>query len=186
MSDLLLYAPSAVLFLDRSCVSQMSFVSIITTMIMIIIFRQESPSSTSCWFQGGGLSVYSFGTNNVGIPRDKRHATDPLATDNTCRGTVSCPDTICVRVSFSAVSVARPSRSWLSPCRRTQNLSLRKIKRRDVEGLCSRVLHWLPIAESIFFKLATLSFRCFDGTLPPYRSSHLSSYSNFLISLFFL
>ena len=38
-------------------------------------------------------------------------------------------------------------------------------------------LHWPPVSERIVFKLATLSFRCFDGTLPPYLSCCLSSYS---------
>ena len=39
-------------------------------------------------------------------------------------------------------------------------------------------LHWLPVSKRIVFKLATLSFRCFDGTLPPYLSSCLSPYSS--------
>ena len=38
-------------------------------------------------------------------------------------------------------------------------------------------LHWLPAAERIFFKLATLSFRYFDDTLPPYLYRHFSSYT---------
>ena len=29
-------------------------------------------------------------------------------------------------------------------------------------------LHWLPVSERVVFKLATLSFGYFDGTLPPY------------------
>ena len=38
-------------------------------------------------------------------------------------------------------------------------------------------LHWLRVAEGIFFKRATLSFRYLDGSLPPYLSCCLSSYS---------
>ena len=38
-------------------------------------------------------------------------------------------------------------------------------------------LHWLPIKQRIEYKLATLAFRYFDGTLPPYLSHCLSSYT---------
>ena len=34
-------------------------------------------------------------------------------------------------------------------------------------------LHWLPVKYRIQYKLATLAFRRFDGTLPPYLSSFL-------------
>ena len=38
-------------------------------------------------------------------------------------------------------------------------------------------LHWLPIKQCIEYKLATLAFRYFDGTSPPYLSHCLSSYT---------
>ena len=38
-------------------------------------------------------------------------------------------------------------------------------------------LHWIPIKQRIEYKLATLAFRYFDGTLPPYLSHCLSSYT---------
>ena len=34
-------------------------------------------------------------------------------------------------------------------------------------------LHWLPVTYCIQYKLATLTVRYFDGTLPPYLSSFL-------------
>ena len=37
-------------------------------------------------------------------------------------------------------------------------------------------LHWLPVSERVVFKLATLSFGYFDGTLPPYLSCCQASY----------
>ena len=37
-------------------------------------------------------------------------------------------------------------------------------------------LHWLPVKYRIQYKLATLAFRHFDGTLPPYLSSSLCTY----------
>jgi hypothetical protein len=55
-------------------------------------------------------------------------------------------------------------------------LTFRK-KRHDHVTPLLKKLHWLPVAERIDFKLATISFRYFDGTLPPYLSCCLSSYS---------
>ena len=45
-------------------------------------------------------------------------------------------------------------------------------------------LHWLPVKYRIQYKLATLAFRHFDSTLPPYLSSSLCTYqpSRFLCS----
>ena len=37
-------------------------------------------------------------------------------------------------------------------------------------------LHWLPIQTRIDYKLATLAFRHFDGSLPQYLSSRLDIY----------
>ena len=38
-------------------------------------------------------------------------------------------------------------------------------------------LYWLPIKRRIEYKLATLAFNYFDGTLAPYLSDCLSSYT---------
>ena len=38
-------------------------------------------------------------------------------------------------------------------------------------------LHWPPIKQRIEYKLATLDFHYFDGTLPPYLSHSVSSYT---------
>ena len=56
-------------------------------------------------------------------------------------------------------------------------LTVRK-KRHDHVTRLMKKLHWLPLSERTVFKLATLSFRYFDGTLPPYLSYCLSSYSS--------
>ena len=37
-------------------------------------------------------------------------------------------------------------------------------------------LHWLPITYRCQYKIATLVYRYFDGTLPPYLSKELSVY----------
>ncbi len=54
-------------------------------------------------------------------------------------------------------------------------LILKKSKRDHVTPLLKE-LHWLPVRYRIQYKLATLSFRHFDGTLLPYLSSSLSTY----------
>ena len=54
-------------------------------------------------------------------------------------------------------------------------LVLQKSKRQHVTPLLKQ-LHWLPIQISIDYKLATLAFRHFDGSLPQYLSSRLDIY----------
>lgn len=67
----------------------------------------------------------------------------------------------------------------ISRLQRVQNnaarLIFRKSKRTHVTPLFMK-LHWLPVEYRIQYKLATLAFRCFDGTLPPYLSSLLPIY----------
>ena len=54
-------------------------------------------------------------------------------------------------------------------------LILKKSKRDHVTPLLKE-LHWLPVKYRIQYKLATLAFRHFDGTLPPYLSFSLCTY----------
>ena len=54
-------------------------------------------------------------------------------------------------------------------------LILKKSKRDHVTPLLKE-LHWLPVKYRIQYKLATLAFHHFDGTLPPYLSSSLCTY----------
>ena len=54
-------------------------------------------------------------------------------------------------------------------------LILKKSKLDHVTPLLKE-LHWLPVKYRIKYKLATLAFRPFDGTLPPYLSSSLCTY----------
>ena len=55
-------------------------------------------------------------------------------------------------------------------------LILKKSKRGHVTPLLKE-LHWLPVKYRIQYKLATLAFRHFDGTLLPYLSS---AHNNFM------
>ena len=62
---------------------------------------------------------------------------------------------------------------------RLQNILLTfRNKRHDYVTPLLKKLHWLPVSERIVFKLATLSFSYFDGTLPPYLCCCLSSFSS--------
>ena len=54
-------------------------------------------------------------------------------------------------------------------------LILKKSKRDHVTPLLKE-LHWLPVKYCIQYKLTTLTFRRFHGTLPPYLSSSLCTY----------
>ena len=54
-------------------------------------------------------------------------------------------------------------------------LILKKSKRDHVTPLLKE-FHWLPVKYRIQYKLATLAFLHFDGTLPPYLSSSLCTY----------
>ena len=55
------------------------------------------------------------------------------------------------------------------------DLSSKNKKRQHVTPLLKQ-LHWLPIQTGIDYKLATLAFRHFDGSLPQYLSSRLDIY----------
>ena len=50
---------------------------------------------------------------------------------------------------------------------------LRKKKRDHAKPLLAQ-LHWLPVEQRINYKMGTLAYRHFDGTLPPYLSDKLS------------
>jgi hypothetical protein len=54
-------------------------------------------------------------------------------------------------------------------------LVMKKSKRDHVSPLLQR-LHWLPIPARIDYKIATLAYRHFEDSLPPYLSSALSIY----------
>ena len=58
---------------------------------------------------------------------------------------------------------------------RTTKGVFRKSRREQVRPLL-KALHWLPVKESVLFKIATFVFRFFDGTLPPHLSLCLSVY----------
>ena len=64
--------------------------------------------------------------------------------------------------------------AWLQ---RTTQLGWSFVKKRSEHVTPMLIsLHWLRIKQRIEYKLATLAFRYFDGTLPPYLSHCLSSY----------
>ena len=71
-----------------------------------------------------------------------------------------------------ATHIARPQRIQNNAAR----LVLQKSKKRQHVTPLLKQLHWLPIQRRIDYKLATLAFRHFHGSLPPYLSSRLGIY----------
>ena len=55
-------------------------------------------------------------------------------------------------------------------------LILRKRKTDHVSPLLKE-LHWLPVEARIKYKMCVLAFKHFQGTLPPYLSNKLQSYT---------
>jgi len=71
-----------------------------------------------------------------------------------------------------------PSTS-LNRLQKVQNQAARLVLRRcktDRASPLLQELHWLPVDSRIKYKICTLAFRHFEGTLPPYLSSKLVSY----------
>ena len=84
------------------------------------------------------------------------------------------------RIDYCSSLLAGITSEQIAGLQKVQNhrarLTFRK-KRHDHVTPLLKKLHWLPVSERIVFKLATLSFCYFDGTLPPYHSCCLCSYS---------
>ena len=62
---------------------------------------------------------------------------------------------------------------------RVQNNAARlvsKKRRRDHVTPLLKELHWLPVKFRCQYKSATLAYRHFEGSLPPYLSSYLCTY----------
>ncbi|KAK7106068.1 hypothetical protein V1264_017368 [Littorina saxatilis] len=84
------------------------------------------------------------------------------------------------RIDYCNSLLAGISTDQLSRIQRVQNSAAKVIlrkKRRDHVTPLLNHLHWLPVQQRIQYKLGTLAFNFFRGTLPPYLSSKLTKYS---------
>ena len=84
------------------------------------------------------------------------------------------------RIDYCNSLLAGITSDQIARLQRILNNSARLIfrkKRSEHVTLILISLHWLPIKQRIEYKLATLAFRYFDGTLPPYLSHWLSSHT---------
>ena len=80
------------------------------------------------------------------------------------------------RLDYCNATLAGLPATHIARLQRIQNnAALQKSKRQHVTPLLKQ-LHWLPIQTRIDYKLATLAFRHFDGSLPQYLSSRLDIY----------
>ena len=79
----------------------------------------------------------------------------------------------------NSVSAGLPAEQ-ISRLRRVQNraarLVLTKKRKRDHITSLLNELHWLPVKFCCEYKIATLAYRHFDGTLPSYLSASLCTY----------
>ena len=83
------------------------------------------------------------------------------------------------KLDYCNAALAGLPATHIARLQRIQNnaarLVLQKSKRQHVTPLLKQ-LHWLPIQTRIDYKLATLAFGHFDGSLPQYLSSRLDIY----------
>ena len=83
------------------------------------------------------------------------------------------------RLDYCSATFAGVANEQIARIQKIQNnaarLILKKSKRDHVTPLL-KDLRWLPVKYRIQYKLATLAFRHFDVTLPPYLSSSLCTY----------
>ena len=83
------------------------------------------------------------------------------------------------RLDYCNATLAGLPATQFACLQRIQNnaarLVLQKSKRQHATPFLKQ-LHWLPIQTRIDYKLATLAFRHFDGSLPQYLSSRLDIY----------
>ena len=105
---------------------------------------------------------------------------------STIRSYLSEDDTACLVSSFitshidfcNSSLVGIPS-AQIDRLQKIQNCAARLITRKKKFDHITQILkqlHWLPIKFRIQFKLALLAYRHFDGSLPSYLSSVLSTY----------
>ena len=87
--------------------------------------------------------------------------------------------TIRSRLDYCSATFAGVADEQIVHIQKIQNNAVQLILKKSV---CDHVtpllkeLHWLPVKYYIQYKHTTLTFRHFDGTLPPYLSSSLCTY----------
>ena len=83
------------------------------------------------------------------------------------------------RVDYcNSVFIGLPA-DQIARLQRVQNNATRlvlKKRRRDHVTPLLKELHWLPVKFRCQYKIATLAYRHFEGSLPPYLSSSLCTY----------
>ena len=83
------------------------------------------------------------------------------------------------RLDYGNALLAGAAKEQISRLQKVQNSAAKMVlkkKRRDHAKPLLAALHWLPVEQRIQYKLSTLAFRHFDGSLPPYLSERLTTY----------
>ena len=83
------------------------------------------------------------------------------------------------RLDYGNALLAGAAKEQIFRLQKVQNSAARMIlrkKRRDHAKPLLAELHWLPVEQRIQYKLGTLAYRHFEGSLPPYLSERLTTY----------
>ena len=83
------------------------------------------------------------------------------------------------RIDYGNALLAGAAKTQISRLQKVQNSAAKMIlrkKRRDHAKPLLAELHWLPVEQRIQYKLSTLAYRHFEGSLPPYLSERLTTY----------
>ena len=91
-------------------------------------------------------------------------------------GHLLCP--FCHEVSILNLAMTSSGR-WSIRLQRVQNNAARlvmKKRRRDHVTSLFKELHWLPVKFRCQYKITTLAYRHFEGSLPPYLFTSLCTY----------
>ena len=83
------------------------------------------------------------------------------------------------RIDYGNALLAGTSKEQISRLQKVQNSAAKMIlrkKRSDHAKPLLAELHWLPVEQRIQYKLSTLAYRHFEGSLPPYLSDRLITY----------
>ena len=83
------------------------------------------------------------------------------------------------RLDYGNSLLAGASKEQILRLQKVQNSAAKMVlrkKRRDHAKPLLAALHWLPVEQRIQYKLGTLAYRHFEGSLPPYLSERLTTY----------
>ena len=101
-------------------------------------------------------------------------------TTETKKGTFIVREQVTSHLDYCNSLLIGTTQRNINKMQRIQNLAAKiilKKKPRDSATGCLRELHWLPIAQRIDFKIATMVWKALHGTAPRYLEDLLKRYT---------